>query len=140
MNKVVYQIGYRYRQIFLIHYRLSEYRLNSISVHHYPYILHIVPTAVVFLLSRTLYTYAPYDQQPPVDRKPEQLSEVHRFGLSSLGPNLTQPSVLLRSLSWQNALALKAGFLPVWSSIGIGNVDIALVAFLIQITIFLVLT
>jgi len=26
---------YRYRQIFLIHYRLSEYRLNSISVHHY---------------------------------------------------------------------------------------------------------
>ena len=34
MNKVVYRIGYRYRQIFLIHYRLSEYRLNSISVHH----------------------------------------------------------------------------------------------------------
>ena len=30
LNKVVYQIGYRYRQIFLIHYRLSEYRLNSI--------------------------------------------------------------------------------------------------------------
>ena len=35
LNKVVYQIGYRYRQIFLIHYRLSECQLNSISVHHY---------------------------------------------------------------------------------------------------------
>ena len=35
LNKVVYRIGYRYRQIFLIQYRLSEYWLNSISVHHY---------------------------------------------------------------------------------------------------------
>ena len=34
LNKVVYRISYRYRQIFLIHYWLSEYRLNSISVHH----------------------------------------------------------------------------------------------------------
>jgi len=38
LNKVVYLIGYRYWQIFLIHYRLSEYRLNSISVHHYMYV------------------------------------------------------------------------------------------------------
>jgi len=35
LNKVVYQIGYQYWQIFLIHYQLLEYRLNSISVHHY---------------------------------------------------------------------------------------------------------
>jgi len=34
LNKVVYQISYRYRQIFLIHYQLLEYRLKSISVHH----------------------------------------------------------------------------------------------------------
>ena len=34
LNKVVYRIGYRHWQMFLIHYQLSEYRLNSISVHH----------------------------------------------------------------------------------------------------------
>jgi len=34
LNKVIYRIGYRYLQIFLIHYQISEYRLNSISVHH----------------------------------------------------------------------------------------------------------
>jgi len=35
LNKVVYWAGYWYRQLFVIHYRLLEYRLNSISVHHY---------------------------------------------------------------------------------------------------------
>jgi len=34
LNKVVYQIGYWYQQIVLIHYQLQEYQLNSISMHH----------------------------------------------------------------------------------------------------------
>ena len=42
----------------------------------------VLVTAMLLSLSRTLYTYAPYDQQPPLNRKPEQLSEVHTYGLN----------------------------------------------------------
>jgi len=34
-QKVLYRIGYRYWQISVIHYRLSECQLNSILVHHW---------------------------------------------------------------------------------------------------------
>ena len=54
LNKVVYRIGYQYRQISLIHYWLSEYRLNSTPEHHYLQMLYsrvwMIPNVKMFSL------------------------------------------------------------------------------------------
>jgi len=56
-KKFVYWIGYRYQQIFLIHYRLSEYRVNSVSVHHYTQWLQYAPLPCRMILQEIASIY-----------------------------------------------------------------------------------